>query len=433
MRMTRRHFLLTTGVVATYCGLTPWEAIAAEQAKTVEPAPVKAGKTLVTIFLRGGADGLNLVVPWKDDAYYQLRQGLAIARPGSGAADKCVIDLDGRFGLHPKLKPIAPLFESGHAVAVHAVGYDKNSRSHFEEQDVWETGVSGNTIGADGWLNRHLATSEGRGPLRAVAVGDVLPRILRGKANAYAIRGVEDLALPESRGDTGMIAAALEHAYKADPKKHADAARGMLDQTGAATLAGIKELQAVTREKYTPAAKYPQTEIARRLSEVARLIKANVGLEVAEIDYDGWDTHQYQGWNVDGQFATLAGNLADALGAFVQDMGAAMDNVVVLTLSDFGRTASENGTNGTDHGWANTMLAIGGPVRAASEKPRKFVGTFPGLKPDQLHDKRDLMHTTDFRDVLGEVVRVHLGNANLEKVLPGRTFKPVGLLARASA
>jgi uncharacterized protein (DUF1501 family) len=427
MFMTRRHFLLSTGAVAAYCGLAPWEALAGQPSAAPATQPVKQNKTLVTIFLRGGADGLNLVVPWGDPAYYELRKGLAIPRPG-GASGKCAVDLDGRFGLHPRLAPLLPMFDSGHAVAIHAVGYEKNSRSHFEEQDVWETGVSGNTIGSDGWLNRHLATSQGRGPLRAVAVGDVLPRILRGKANAYAIHGVDDLAMPEARGSAGLIAAGLEHAYRIDPAGHTDAARDMINQTGLATLDGVRQLQSVAKQKYQPAATYPKTEIARRLSEVARLIKADVGLEIAQIDYDGWDTHQSQGWGSEGPFATLAGNLADALRAFMQDMGGAMENVLVMTLSDFGRTASENGTSGTDHGWANCMLAMGGGIRAASAEPRKFVGTFPGLTADKLHEKRDLVHTTDFRDVLAEVVRVHLGNPNIEKVLPGHAFRSTGLL-----
>lgn len=426
MKLTRRYFLQSTGALAAYCGLVPLESLA----QTVQPVagekPVVRGKTFVVIFLRGGADGLNLIVPFKDPGYYDLRRGLAIRPPGENNGG---IDLDGFFALHPRMKAMTPMFESGLALAAHAVGYDQNSRSHFEEQDVWETGVVGNTLGADGWLNRHLQTSQGHGPLRAVAVGDNLPRILRGPVNAYAIRGLDQIAMPKSdRGDT--VVAALEHAYKTDPSMQADAARELVEQTGRATLEGMKILQRVATQPDNSKVKYPDTELARRLRQVARLIKADIGMEIAEVDYDGWDTHQYQGYGADGQFANLAGNLADALAAFTQDLGDRMDDVLVLTLSDFGRTAAENGTGGTDHGWGNCMFAIGGSAQRVSPgKPRKVVTKWPGLAPDQLHQNRDLKHTTDFRDVLAEAVKVHLGNPNLAKVLPGREAKPVGLFA----
>jgi uncharacterized protein (DUF1501 family) len=324
---------------------------------------------------------------------------------------------------------LAPLFADGSAVAVHALGYGRNSRSHFEEQDVWETGIVGNTVGSDGWLNRHLATSEGPGPLRAVSVGDRLPRILSGKASAYAIRGIEDLVLPEGKGGRA-ITAGLEHAYQANPAMHRDNARDLLAQTGRETLVGMKELARLTREKYTPAAEYPKTEIGRRLGQVARLIKSNVGLEVAEIDYDGWDTHLYQGHGGEGQFADLAGNLADALAAFAKDLGDRFGDVLLVTLSDFGRTAAENGTGGTDHGWGNVMLALGGPVgKAARTHQKQVLGRWPGLAPGQLHENRDLLHTTDFRDALGEAARVQLNHPNLALLLPAHEFKPVGFVA----
>lgn len=428
MQITRRFFLQSTGALAAYCALTPMGVYAQAGAATQPAAQVKRNKTLVAIFLRGGADGLNMIVPHGDPSYATLRQGLAIASPVNGDA-KSAVDLDGFFGLHPRMAALAPMFADGTAVALHAVGYDRNTRSHFEEQDVWETGVIGNTVNSDGWLNRHLATSEGPGPLRAVSVGDTLPRILRGKVSAYAIRGVEDLVLPENK-NAAAIAAGLEHAYRTDPAAHREHAHDLLAQTGASTLTGMKELARLTSAKYTPAAEYPKTEIARRLSEVARLIKSDVGLEVAEVDYDGWDTHLYQGQGVEGQFANLAGNMADALAAFTKDLGDRLEDVLIITVSEFGRTAAANGTGGTDHGWGNCLLALGGPVRTAAAQHKKPVlATWPGLASNQLHQNRDLLHTTDFRDVLGEAVRVHLGNPNLAKVLPGHEFKDVGFVA----
>ena len=431
MHLTRRYFIRSTGAIGAYMGFAPLNLLGMAGAAEPAPCTVRRGKTLVVIFLRGGADGLNLVIPFGDPHYAQLRKSIEVPATGADAA----IDLDGFFALHPRLAPLAPLFDSGLAVAAHAVGYDKNTRSHFQEQDVWETGIVGNTVGSDGWLNRHLATSQGHGRIRAVAIGDNLPRILRGRVPAYAIRGIEDLTLPGDRGRAEMLAAGLEHAYCTPPREHIGSARDLLARTTGATLQGMKELQHLTDRRYEPSAPYPQTELASRLMQVARLIKADVGLEVAEVDYGGWDTHQDQGRGAGGTFGNLAGGLAGAMAAFAADLGDRMDDVVVVTLTDFGRTAAENGTGGTDHGWANCMLLAGGPVargNAAAAKagqPRKVVTRWPGLAPDQLHEGRDLLHTTDFRDVLAELVRVHLGNPHLETVLPGHQFKPVGLIA----
>jgi len=310
------------------------------------------------------------------------------------------------------------------------VGYSKNTRSHFEEQDTWETGIVGNTVGADGWLNRHLLTSEGHGPVRAVALGNNLPRILRGDAPAYAMRGIDDLGLPNRKGEGQQIAAALEHAYQVDPHQRREEARDMVSQTGQSTLEGVRLIQKVQAQKYEPAAEYPDSALADRLKQAARLIKANLGIEVIETDYGGWDTHRGQGGGIEGTFADKVQTLSEALGAFAKDLGDKLDDTLVLTLSDFGRTARENGNAGTDHGWGNCMLALGGPVaKPEKQQPRPVVGDWPGLAPEKLHQKRDLMHTTDFRDVLAEVVKVHLGNDNLARVLPNHRFKPVGLVS----
>lgn len=437
MKMTRRFFLRSTGLAAAYCALSPLDILAgpvnaaasglALPASTIRP--VTKGKTLVILFLRGGADGLNLVIPYKESNYTTLRKQLAIASPDK---DNGVLDLDGFFGLHPRMKAMMPLFESGMAVAAHAVGYDQNTRSHFEEQDTWETGVAGNTIGSDGWLNRHLATSTGHGPLRAVSIGDTLPRILRGKEAAYALRGIEDLALPDAKGKQGVIAAGLEHAYQSNPMQHRGSARDLLATTGHDTLDVMRQLESITSQKYKPASPYPKSQLGNKLMQVARLIKSNVGLEVAEVDLNGWDTHQTQAYGsagTEGPFGNLASELADATAAFASDLHDRMDDVLLLTLSDFGRTAQTNGTGGTDHGWGNCLFALGGSVLAAGNgSPRKVIGQWPGLNPDQLHQGRDLKHTTDFRDVIAEAVETHLGNENLAALLPDHAFKKVGLV-----
>lgn len=415
MDITRRFFLRSTGALALYCGLSPVRLFGAENATAV-----KKGKTIVVIFLRGGMDGLNFIVPYGDAAYKGLRKSLLLAHPGQPDG---VVDLDGFFGLHPRAAALQPLFAQGHARALHAVGYDLNTRSHFEEQDTWETGVVGNTVSSDGWLNRHLLTSTGHGPVRAVSIGDNLPRILRGKAPAFALHGIADLNLPSmAKGDDVAMRAALEYAYCTPESGHRAAARDLLSETAQTTIEGIDVIRKAAGQDYRPAAAYPKNEFARRLREAARLIKAGIGLEVIEIDYGGWDTHQNQGGAI-GAYGNLVQNLADGLAAFHQDMGDRMNDTLVLTISDFGRTAAENGTGGTDHGWANCMLALG-----AAKAPAPVVTHWPGLAKEQLHQGRDLLHTTDFRDVLGEVVGNHLGNHTLKTILPNHEFKPVGLV-----
>jgi uncharacterized protein (DUF1501 family) len=430
MHITRRYFLKSTGALAVYCGINPLRTLAEVGLTAGDVKPVTKGKTFVAIFLRGGMDGLNFIVPYKDPGYRQLRRSIALGEPGAGDG---VLDLDGFFGLNPRAAALAPLFKNGTAMALHAVGYDLNTRSHFEEQDTWETGVTGNTVNSDGWLNRHLLTSQGHGPVRAVSFGNVLPRILRGRAPAFALHGISDLTLPgaDNIGDAQMTAA-LEHAYCTPPRDHTSAAQDLLSQTAQTTLDGVQLIKAKMATMPVSPAVYPPTDFGRKLQQIAQLIKSDIGLEVAEVDYDGWDTHQNQG-AVAGQYGDLAQGFAEGLAAFAKDLGDRLNDTLVLTMSDFGRTAAENGTGGTDHGWANCMLAIGGTLATASAggivKP--VLSTWPGLAKEQLHQGRDLLHTTDFRDVLGEVVSVHLGNPQIKTVLPSHDFKPVGLLKAA--
>jgi uncharacterized protein (DUF1501 family) len=427
MHITRRYFLKSTGALAVYCGINPLRTLADVGLTPNDVKPVTKGKTFLAIFLRGGMDGLNFIVPFKDPGYQALRRSIALSAPGS---DNGVIDLDGFFGLNPRAVALAPLFKNGTAMALHAVGYDLNTRSHFEEQDTWETGVTGNTVNSDGWLNRHLLTSQGHGPVRAISIGNVLPRILRGEAPAFALHGISDLSLPSQDNiDDTQITAALEHAYCTPPRENQSAAQDLLSQTAQTTLDGVKLIKSKMAAMTNSTTDYPKTEFGRKLREVAQLIKADIGLEVAEIDYDGWDTHQNQG-GVTGQYGNLVQGFAEGLAAFAKDLGDRLNDVLVLTMSDFGRTAAENGTGGTDHGWANCMLAMGGNLATTSAggivKP--VLSTWPGLDKNQLHQGRDLLHTTDFRDVLGEVVSVHLGNSQIKTVLPSHDFKPVGLL-----
>lgn len=427
MQLTRRYFLKSSGALAVYCGVSPLRALAeANISGTTEPPPiaVRPHQVLVAIFLRGGTDGLNFIVPFGDPDYAARRRSIAIPRPG---AEGGALDLDGFFGLHPAAASLSPLFSDGTFRALHAVGYDHNTRSHFEEQDVWETGVIGNTLNSDGWLNRHLQTSTGSGIVRAISLGDSLPRILHGKAPSYAIRGLADLALPDMRESNTRVRAALEHAYRhAAPDMLADGEE-LVRNTGALTLEGIRELEKITAAPYAPAATYPKSAFAKHLEEAARLIKSNIGIEVIEVELGGWDTHNRQG-GAQGDFANNVRTLSEAIAAFCQDLGPHLDQTLILTMSDFGRTASENGTGGTDHGWGNCLMLGGGPIRARA-LPKPVIADWPGLAPESLYQKRDLLHTIDFRDVLAEVVSHHLGNPHLAKVLPAHTFKSLGILA----
>ncbi|MEM6673610.1 MAG: DUF1501 domain-containing protein [Planctomycetota bacterium] len=391
-----------------------------------DPATGPRKPTLVVVFLRGGIDGLNLVVPHGEAAYYRLRPQLAVPRP-SAKGEGGALDLDGFFGLHPAARALAPLFESGAAAAVHAVGTERNTRSHFEEQDRWETAVDGADLETSGWLNRVLADGRGRGPIRAIALGDRLPRSLRGDVAALALRGLDDL-VPRggSQADLDRTLAALGRAYGRDSKD--SDVRSLLERGGRASLEALEQLRSVAESPPASNVEYPDTEIGRRAREVARLVRADVGLEIIELDAGGWDTHENQG-AVQGQYANRLRALADALAALVRDVEQDRDDVVVVTVSEFGRTAAQNGTYGTDHGWGSCVLAIGGPVRGAAERRSgPVLGEWPGLEREQLNQGRDLAHTTEFRDVYAELVRF-LGDVALDVALPGHEPVPVGLFA----
>ncbi len=376
MRMTRRSLLQSAGAAAVSAGLGPLAHAGAKQQAT---ANGRSTRTLVVVFLRGGIDGLNWFVPYGDPHYHRLRPTLKLDRPGERDG---VLDLDGFFGLHPAAAPLLPWFRAGQAAAVHAVGHAGNTRSHFAEQDAWETGVADDSLGTDGWLSRHLLTSRGRGPVRAVALAESLPLSLRGRVPAFATENTED-------------AERIARLVEPTAGNHAATA-------------------------------YPSSPLARRLRNAARLIRAGVGLEVVHVDHGGWDTHNRQGRGTSGTFARKLAELSPARAAFARDLGPRLDDTLVLTLSEFGRTAAENATGGTDHGGGNALLALGGPARVGR---RPVICDWPGLAPSQLVDGRDLRPTVDFRDVLAEAIRLHLGDNHLSNVLPGHGPKPVGLIA----
>jgi uncharacterized protein (DUF1501 family) len=376
-------------------------------------------KILVAIFQRGAADGLNVVVPHGEKAYYDLRPTIAIPRPTSdpGRKDDAAIDLDGFFGLHPALAPLKPLFDGRHLAIVDAVGSPDPTRSHFDAQDYMESGTPGRKATGDGWMNRALPHTAGKvSPVRAVSMGPVLARSLRGNVPAVAMQSISS-----SQVRNEVVSRQFERMYAAakDPEmRHA----------GREAFEVMSTLQAIERQPYTPSAGagYPRGRFGQSLQQIAQLIKSDVGLEMAFADIGGWDHHvnELGARPGEGLLANLLREYGQALSAFWKDMGDRMNDVVLVTMSEFGRTAKENGNRGTDHGHANSMFVMGGAVKGG-----KVYGRWPGLEKEQLYEGRDLALTTDFRDVLGELVSRHMGNASLQTVFPGYHPKALGLVS----
>ena len=374
-------------------------------------------KRLVVIFQRGAADGLNIVVPHGEQAYYAMRPSINIPR-------NQVLDLDGFFGLHPSLSPFQPLWQQGHLAIVHAAGSPDPTRSHFDAQDFMESGTPGVKATEDGWLNRTIhslpspeAQDQAQSEFRAVAMGPSLPRILTGPEAALAINNINDFGVGGRNPNAAPIANTFEAMY-------AQSVDSVLHGTGQETFDAVKMLKSADPQKYKPAAgaDYPRGRFGDGLSQLAQLIKANLGVQIAFADIGGWDHHVNEG-NTQGQLANVLRDFSQSLAAFWIDLGDLAEDTVVVTMSEFGRTARENGNRGTDHGHANVMFVMGGSVKGG-----KVYGRWPGLDESQLYQARDLALTTDFRTVLGEAVYRHLGNKDLAQVFPGFEAKPAEFL-----
>jgi uncharacterized protein (DUF1501 family) len=419
----RRQFLRTAGMTVGLLGAAPaWLARAAEQSGR--------RKILIAIFQRGAADGLNIVVPFAEKRYYEIRPSIAIAPPkgiafpvASPAASTAAtlanfagnntnnlsIDLDGRFALHPQLQALKPLWDANQLAIVHAAGSPDSSRSHFDAQDFMESGMA-STKTTDGWLNRALKESADSAPLRAVSLGKELPRILQGRSAAVPV-AVDDLTKFQMQNQEA--AAMFESMYASSSD------RGLKKQASG-TFEAMRMIETVLKQPYTPdgGAQYIG-DFGRKLRQLAQLIKSNVGVEVAFADMNGWDHHAQE----NNQLPQLLNEFGSSLAAFSRDMGDRMEDIVLVTMSEFGRTAAESGNQGTDHGHGGLMMVMGGKVKGG-----KVFGKWPGLEPEQLFEGRDLAVTTDYRDVLGELVRDHLGGKP-EAVFPGFSVgAPMGLV-----
>jgi uncharacterized protein (DUF1501 family) len=411
--MNRRFFLKSSGVALASIGAATMSPSFLERALAQTNGKGRR-KILIAIFQRGAMDGLSAVIPYAEREYYNLRSAIAIPRPGAGGQQPNqapAIDLDGFFALHPALAPFKPIYDSGQLAIIHASGSPDNTRSHFDAQDYMESATPGVKSTTDGWLNRYLQLNGAAeaSPFRGVAMGPNLPRVMQGKASAIAMNNINDFALRAGGGESGQ---AVQGGFEA---MYAQTVNDALRGAGKETFEAVKMLKRVNPTQYKPSPDviYPRGAFGARLSQIAQLIKSDIGLEVAFTDIGGWDTHANQG-SSQGQLALRLTELAQGLSALYADLKERADDVVIMTMTEFGRTVRENGNRGTDHGHASVIFALGGSVKGG-----KVYGKWPGLNSHQLYEGRDLALTTDFRDVFAEFAKNHLGATDLNAIFPG--------------
>lgn len=357
-------------------------------------------RTLVVIFLRGGADGLSLVAPLEDSGYYKARPRIAVSKHDA-------IHLDGFYGLHPLMKSLAPLYKDGALAIVHAVGSEDTTRSHFEAQDLME---HGGTV-AGGWLGRFLRNRPNAmaGPLSAVALGRTVPECLRGAPAATVMESFEDFSLGSN---SLLLTGQLARLYGSEP--------GLLGQAGRDTLEALHRIQKLRNTPYHPAhgADYGRDEFSKGLQQVARMIKARVGLEAASVDLNGWDSHFAQSTLIEPRMVQLASGLF----AFYTDLGREIEHTTVVVMTEFGRRVAENSAFGTDHGRGGVMFALGGGIQGG-----RVYGRWPGLNEDVLEGPGDLPVTTNYRDVLAPILGRFGAKDKLPQIFPQHELKPVPL------
>lgn len=407
--MKRRDFLKT--MLATTAG-------SALFSQTISPAfGAAAPKSLVVIFQRGGCDGLNVTVPYAEDEYYRLRPTIAIAPPTSANG---ALDLDGFFGLHPSMSALRNLYVEGNLAVFPAVHYPNASRSHFDSQQYIESAQRDRN--ATGWLNRHLGSSNNSTGMRGVSFGNSVAHSLEG---AISVSSFSDL----SRFDLDMEANAEQrlidrlssvYATSGANSRQYDALLRSSGQTLFNDLNVVRDLD-VANYQAANGATYPDNSYGRQLAQTAQLIKEGTGLELATINLGGWDTHRNQG-GAEGGMADRLANFSNGIAAFYQDMGTQMNDVMVLTMTEFGRTSQENGSQGTDHGHASNWFALGGGLTGG------VYGTWPGLAEAQRERGRYLAQGIDYRDILTEILQNHFGNTS-SSVIPSYTANPANFLS----
>jgi uncharacterized protein (DUF1501 family) len=399
--LTRRSFFRAAGLAGL--ALPGWFPRLAFSA-----TPSSQRDVLVAVFLRGAADGLNIVVPFGDRDYFANRPTLGIQEPSATAGSG--VDLDGFFGLHPALAPLKELYDDKALAAVHAAGSPDDTHSHFTAMDFMERGTPGSKSLTTGWIGRHLSTlaTGNDSPFRAVGIGHGVPASLRGPVPAAALKSIADFHLKglRSASELASFQAGLSNLYPGGD---------FLDGQARQTFDAVALLAGANPGTYQPqnGAQYPDSDFGQALQQVAQLVRADLGLEVACIDVGGWDTHAAEG-GATGTLANLLGDLGAGLHAFYADLADRMAHITVVTMSEFGRRVKENASGGTDHGHGNCMFLLGGGVAGG-----KVYGTWPGLAAGQLYGPGDLAVTTDFRTVLSEIVDHRLGNPKIAEVFPG--------------
>jgi uncharacterized protein (DUF1501 family) len=401
--LNRRALVRALGLSALAAAMSAGTGFALAQKP---PPPGRRRRVLVVLFQRGAVDGLSMVPPVADKHYYELRPTIAIPPPGAAGG---AIKLDATFGLHPALASLEPLWASGALALVHAVGSPDPTRSHFDAQDYVESGTPGLKHTEDGFLNRLLraAPEKSQTSLRALAFSPGLPRMLAGPAPAVAVSSLDQFKVLPSGAPSG-VAGDFEQMYASAVDT---ALRGTADEA----FDAVRALRQIQKESFPPAhgASYPSSPLGKRMRQVAQVIQADLGVELVVTDCGGWDTHVNQG-AAKGQLANRLEDLGEALSAFTTDLADRLGEVCVVTVTEFGRTARENGTSGTDHGHGSVMMVLGGKVRG-----KKVYGRWTGLAPEVLFEGRDVPVTTDHRDVFGEVLRSYLGSKDLSAVFPG--------------
>jgi uncharacterized protein (DUF1501 family) len=415
MKISRRDLLKTLGVVGISQALFPtWMP---RLAFAQDGAQSENRDVLVAVFLRGGMDGLNAIVPFGEGAgYYDRRPTIAIAEPDGG--DSSAVDLDGFFGLHPALRPLRDVWDANALTIIHAAGSPDPSRSHFDAMEYMERGIPGDKLTGTGWIARHLTSAawQNESPFRAIGMGTMLQSSLRGEISALALRSIADFHLNGRQDQLASIRRTLSGLYSVE------APTDLLTSTAAGVFNTMEMMEQLAAEEYSPGngASYPESDFGYGLRQVAQLIRAEVGLEVACVDLGGWDTHDSQG-GADGEMAYYLDDLARGLAAFYTDMQDRMTNITVVTMSEFGRTTTENASGGTDHGRASAMFVMGGGASS------QVYADWRGLADDQL-DEGDLAVTTDYRDVLAEILINRVGNSAIDQIFPGYTLNTHGLI-----
>jgi uncharacterized protein (DUF1501 family) len=407
MSQSRRYFLKSSGLAMASFAVAPSFLVRTAMAQGQASATSKDRPILIAVFQRGAADGISMVAPFGDRNYTSARPQIAVPAPRNGAAE-AAIDLDGFFGFHPALSPLKSIYDDRRLAIVHAVGSPDSTRSHFDAQDYMESGTPGNKSVPDGWLNRYLQGSpRPANAFRAIALESNMPRTLMGSAPALALARIQEFDVRGGNPRQG-VSSDLYSAFEA--------------MWHNSTFDAIRMLKNANPQRFQPenGARYPGGEFGQGLLQMAQLIKADIGLEVGFLDIGGWDTHA----NQPGQLNQRLREFGEGLNAFYRDLGDRMRNVVVLTMTEFGRSIRQNGSGGTDHGHASALFVMGGPVKGG-----KVYGKWPGLAREQLFEGRDLALTTDFRDVFAEVLKKHLHAADTAKVFPAwQPGQPLGLL-----